>query len=117
MGAPTVRISRLRVVRGGQVVIPALTVEVPRGQVVGLLSTSGCGKTTLMRCMVGVQLIADGNVDVLDRPAGHPDLRHRADAVLVILSDSTRDGMSVHAFHALTGSSVKGLIPGAANDY
>jgi ABC-2 type transport system ATP-binding protein len=65
------------VVRGRHEVIPALTVDVPRGQVVGLLGPSGCGKTTLMRCVVGVQLIADGDVEVLDRPAGHPDLRHR----------------------------------------
>ena len=71
------RISRLRVVRGGRAVIPGLTLDVPRGQVVGLLGPSGCGKTTLMRCVVGVQVIAGGAVDVLGRPAGHPDLRHR----------------------------------------
>jgi ABC-2 type transport system ATP-binding protein len=75
--APAVRVSRLHVVRAGQDVIPALTLDVPRGQVVGLLGPSGCGKTTLMRCVVGVQLIADGAVEVLDHPAGHPGLRHR----------------------------------------
>ena len=58
-------------------VIPALTLDVPRGQVVGLLGPSGCGKTTLMRCVVGVQVIAGGVVEVLGHPAGHPELRHR----------------------------------------
>ena len=76
-GSPAVRVSRLRVVRGGQDLILELTLDVPRGQVVGLLGPSGCGKTTLMRCVVGVQLIADGAVEVLDQPAGHPDLRRR----------------------------------------
>jgi ABC-2 type transport system ATP-binding protein len=72
-----IRVSRLRVVRGGQVVIPGLTVEVPGGQVVGLLGPSGCGKTTLMRSIVGVQLVSGGEIEVLGYPAGHPALRHR----------------------------------------
>lgn len=72
-----IRVSRLRVVRAGRVVIPELTVDVPRGQVVGLLGPSGCGKTTLMRSIVGVQVVSGGEIDVLGYPAGHPDLRHR----------------------------------------
>lgn len=64
-------------VRGGRVVIPGLSVAVPRGQVVGLLGPSGCGKTTLMRTIVGVQIISGGEVDVLGLPAGHRALRHR----------------------------------------
>jgi ABC-2 type transport system ATP-binding protein len=58
-------------------VVPGLTVDVPRGQVVGLLGPSGCGKTTLMRSIVGVQVVSGGEIEVLGRPAGHPDLRHR----------------------------------------
>jgi ABC-2 type transport system ATP-binding protein len=72
-----IRVSRLRVVRAGRVVIPELTVDMPRGQVVGLLGPSGCGKTTLMRSIVGVQVVSGGEIDVLGYPAGHPDLRHR----------------------------------------
>jgi ABC-2 type transport system ATP-binding protein len=77
LGALAVRVSRLRVVRAGRVVIPGLTVDVARGQVVGLLGPSGCGKTTLMRSIVGVQVVAGGHIEVLGYPAGHPDLRHR----------------------------------------
>src|SRR6476619_3511762 len=72
-----IRVSRLRVVRAQRVVLPGLTVEVPRGQVVGLLGPSGCGKTTLLRSIVGVQVLAGGDIEVLGHPAGHPDLRHR----------------------------------------
>ena len=52
-----------------------LDVEIPRGQVTGLLGPSGCGKTTLIRSIVGVQKIAGGTVTVLGRPAGSRDLR------------------------------------------
>lgn len=75
--APAIRIEGLRVVRGGRTVLPGLTLDVPRGQVVGLLGPSGCGKTTLMRSIVGVQRVAGGTIDVLGEPAGSPGLRHR----------------------------------------
>ncbi|MEV5707732.1 ABC transporter ATP-binding protein [Actinoallomurus sp. NPDC052274] len=67
----------LRVVRGGRPVLHDLTFDVPRGSVVGLLGPSGCGKTTLMRAVVGVQIVHGGTVTVLGRPAGHRELRHR----------------------------------------
>lgn len=58
-------------------VITDLDLDVPRGQVVGLLGPSGSGKTTLMRAIVGVQENVTGTVEVLGLPAGHPELRHR----------------------------------------
>jgi ABC-2 type transport system ATP-binding protein len=45
--------------------------------VTGLLGPSGCGKTTLMRAIVGVQVVEAGNVIVLGEPAGSRDLRPR----------------------------------------
>jgi ABC-2 type transport system ATP-binding protein len=72
-----VRIDRLRVVRGGNVVLHELTCDVARGSVTGLLGPSGSGKTTLMRAIVGVQRIAGGRVTVLDAPAGSQGLRGR----------------------------------------
>ncbi|MCW2864020.1 MAG: transporter ATP-binding protein [Actinoallomurus sp.] len=67
----------LRVVRGGREVVHGFTFSVPRGSVVGLLGPSGCGKTTLMRAVVGVQIIAGGTVTVLGHPAGDRALRRR----------------------------------------
>jgi ABC-2 type transport system ATP-binding protein len=75
--APAIRIEGLHVVRGGRTVLPGLSLEVPRGQVVGLLGPSGCGKTTLMRAIVGVQQVVGGSIDVLGEPAGSSGLRHR----------------------------------------
>jgi ABC-2 type transport system ATP-binding protein len=70
-------VEKLRVVRGGRPVITDLTWSVPAGQIVGLLGPSGCGKTTLMRALVGVQIVAGGTVTVLGQPAGHKSLRRR----------------------------------------
>lgn len=63
--------------RGGRVVLDDLAFTVARGQVTGLLGPSGCGKTTLMRTLVGVQVITAGQLTVLGLPAGHPRLRYR----------------------------------------
>jgi len=72
-----VEIEHLRVVRGGKVVLPDLSVRVERGTVTGLLAPSGSGKTTLMRSIVGVQRVAGGRVVVLGLGAGAPPLRRR----------------------------------------
>ena len=47
-----------------------LDFEMEQGRVTGLLGPSGCGKTTLMRRIVGVQIVASGSVKVLGRAAG-----------------------------------------------
>lgn len=72
-----VEIDGLRVVRGGNTVIPGLHTQVLRGVVTGLLGPSGCGKTTLMRAVVGTQKIAAGSVRVLGLEAGSAELRTR----------------------------------------
>jgi ABC-2 type transport system ATP-binding protein len=72
---PAVVIHGLRVVRGKRLVIPDLDLEVPAGEVVGLLGPSGSGKSTLIRCIVGVQIIESGTLTVLGHPAGSAPLR------------------------------------------
>lgn len=74
---PAIVITDLRVLRGGNPVLPGLSVTIPGGQVVGLLGPSGSGKTTLMRAIVGVQKVAGGRVQVFGEPAGSPSLRRR----------------------------------------
>ena len=75
--AAAIRVTDLRVVRGGAVVLPDLSCEVAAGSVTGLLGPSGSGKSTLLRAIVGVQKVASGSVDVLGQPAGSADLRSR----------------------------------------
>ena len=75
--APAAAATALVVRRGGRVILDGLTFTMASGRVTGLLGPSGCGKTTLMRTLVGVQVITAGQVELLGLPAGAPLLRHR----------------------------------------
>jgi ABC-2 type transport system ATP-binding protein len=77
MNNAAVRTDALRVQRGRRDVLHDLSLEVPLGQVVGLLGPSGSGKTTLLRSIAGAQRIAGGTVTVLGEPAGTASLRRR----------------------------------------
>lgn len=70
-------IEHLRVVRGKRPALHDFSVRIARGTITGLLGPSGCGKTTLMRCIVGTQMVASGTVSVLGHPAGAAVLRRR----------------------------------------
>ncbi len=72
-----VSVRDLHVRRGKTEVFTALDLDIPRGQITGLMGPSGCGKTTLMRSIVGVQKIAAGTVTVLGEPGGSTALRRR----------------------------------------
>jgi ABC-2 type transport system ATP-binding protein len=67
----------LRITRGGRDVLRDVSFVIPGGSVTGLLGPSGCGKTTLLRAIVGAQVVAGGTVEVLGEPAGAASLRDR----------------------------------------
>ncbi|MDR1806997.1 MAG: ABC transporter ATP-binding protein [Propionibacteriaceae bacterium] len=72
-----VTIRGLRVRRGRVQVFDGLDLDIAAGRLTGLIGPSGCGKTTLIRSIVGLQIVQGGDVTVLGRPAGAPELRHR----------------------------------------
>jgi ABC-2 type transport system ATP-binding protein len=74
---PVIVIDHLRVIRGKRPAVHDLSVQIARGTITGLLGPSGCGKTTLMRSIVGTQIVAAGSVTVLGQPAGSAPLRRR----------------------------------------
>jgi ABC-2 type transport system ATP-binding protein len=88
-----VEIDDLRVVRGGTVVLDGLALDIRAGAVTGLLGPSGCGKTTLLRAIVGVQIVERGTVRVLGQAAGAPELRARV--AYATQSASVYDDVSV----------------------
>ena len=77
MSEAAIAVKNLRVLRGSREVIHDLSLDIPSGAVTGLLGPSGCGKTTLMRAIVGVQIVASGEISVLGAPAGSAALRSR----------------------------------------
>ena len=72
-----VAVDRLHVVRGGRDALDRVSLRVRAGTVTGLLGPSGGGKSTLMRAIVGTQVVASGSVTVLGEPAGTHGLRRR----------------------------------------
>lgn len=75
--APAVRVEHLRVIRGKRPALHDFSVQIGRGSITGLLGPSGCGKTTLMRSIVGTQIVTSGTVEVLGHPAGSAALHRR----------------------------------------
>jgi ABC-2 type transport system ATP-binding protein len=74
---PAIDVQNLRVIRGKRVALENISVQIARGTITGLLGPSGCGKTTLMRSIVGTQIVAEGTVTVLGHLAGSAELRDR----------------------------------------
>jgi ABC-2 type transport system ATP-binding protein len=103
---PAVDIRGLRVIRGKRPALHNFSVRIARGTITGLLGPSGCGKTTLMRCIVGTQIIAEGSVMVLGHPAGSPPLRRRVGYVTQdpTIYDDLRVIDNVRYFGALYGA-------------
>lgn len=103
----------LKVVRSKRVALDDLSVRIPRGTITGLLGPSGCGKTTLIRSIVGTQIVASGTVTVLGHPAGSAPLRRRVGYVTqaATIYNDIRVIDNVRYFAALYG-----IAPSAADE-
>ncbi|KAH8376657.1 hypothetical protein KR093_000663 [Drosophila rubida] len=55
-----------------KIVLNQLNMNVMRGSIYGLLGASGCGKTTLLSCIVGQRRLNGGDVVVLGAKPGEP---------------------------------------------
>jgi ABC-2 type transport system ATP-binding protein len=84
--APAVCVEHLVVERGRTRAVEDVSFELAAGSLVGLLGPSGCGKTTLMRSLVGTQVVTSGNIFVLGEPAGSPRLRNQVGYVTQVPS-------------------------------
>ena len=55
---------------GGFKALDALSMQVPRGAVYGLVGPNGAGKSTLLRCLSGVSQPDSGTVLIDGQPVG-----------------------------------------------
>ena len=65
---PIVRLSGLRLARGGRTVLDGIDLVVPRGSIVAILGPSGSGKSTLLAALTGELAPVAGTVEVLGSP-------------------------------------------------
>ncbi len=52
--APIIEVNKLHVQFGSQVVLRDITLSIPRGQTVCIIGESGCGKTVLLKTLIGL---------------------------------------------------------------
>jgi ABC-type sugar transport system ATPase subunit len=69
MSEPLLRIRNLTKIFGGLVAVDNVSLDVRRGEVVGLLGDNGAGKSTLVKCVSGVYHADEGEIVFDGKPA------------------------------------------------
>ncbi len=83
----------LRVRLGGAEVLRGVDLRVEPGEVVGIVGPNGCGKSTLMRALAGVQLPASGSVLLDGRPIRSLDRRRLARSLAFVAQHAPAPAM------------------------
>ena len=56
-----------------ETILNGLTMKVEHGSIYGLLGASGCGKTTLLKCLIGMMKPTTGTIDIFGRRPLEPN--------------------------------------------
>lgn len=72
-----------------------LNMNVPTGAVYGLVGRNGAGKTTALRCLMGVLIPTSGSTEVLGCDMRHASYAHRTRVAYVSQSPKLHPGMTI----------------------
>lgn len=67
---PVLRVQRLGKSFQGVAAVSSVDLDVHKHEVVSIIGSSGCGKTTLLRCMAGLEWPDVGRIELQGRPFG-----------------------------------------------
>lgn len=68
---PALAVSNLVIRRGSSKIVTGVSFSVPRGGSLGIVGESGCGKSTVLRAIAGINQDWDGRIEVAGRSMGH----------------------------------------------
>lgn len=68
---PALAVSNLVIRRGSSRVVSGVSFSVPRGGSLGIVGESGCGKSTILRAIAGINQDWDGSIEIMGRRMGH----------------------------------------------
>jgi ABC-2 type transport system ATP-binding protein len=66
---PMIEVQGLGLRYGPQAALDAVSIDIPTGAVVGLVGRNGAGKSSLLRCLVGLTVPSEGRSTVLGSPS------------------------------------------------
>ena len=99
-----IRVEGLVKRHGTQEVLRGVTLEVRRGELAAVIGPSGGGKSTFLRCLVGLERLDAGTITVGDTTL-RPGLSHEAEAD-ALRAIRSRAGMVFQHFHLFPHRSV-----------
>jgi NitT/TauT family transport system ATP-binding protein len=70
--APLIRVDKLTKGYGDRTVLSEITFDVGPDEIVSIVGASGCGKTTLLRCVAGLTQPSGGAVSIAGRTVSEP---------------------------------------------
>ena len=94
VSGPVLRIANLHKSYGRHRVLRGLQLEVASGAVHGLVGLNGCGKTTTLECVLGLQAFDDGSISVLGQRPSHIHL-NQGKVVAIFDSPSLNPSLTV----------------------
>ncbi|UJR81688.1 amino acid ABC transporter ATP-binding protein [Sandaracinus amylolyticus] len=96
MSAPVIEVKKIVKRYGERTVLREISFEIAAGQAVALVGPSGGGKSTMLRCMIGLEPFEGGSVRVADAHLAPGTLRKNAAALKVLHAQA---GMVFQQWH------------------